>query len=397
MTAEVRGRVALEALPVYHAGEAAKGGGRGVKLSANEQATPPPRFVRRALRRGSREVHRYPPARPDSVLRLLAARLDTPVETLTLGNGSDELMGLVGQAYLERDDEVIIARHTFSVYRHVALVAGAVPVVAEMRNGVGDIDSVLGRVSARTKLIFIATPNNPTGGYLTVAEMRRVCAEAPPQALVVIDHAYGEFCRAGDFGIAEGMLAEFPRLIVLRTCSKLYGVAGLRLGYAVAHPRVAERLNRVRMPFNINRCALAAAEAILSRPAYFLRRRDRIVAERELLRGHLRSVGYDALPTHGNFICLRLSVDGAGLVGWLRAHGVAVRPLHSFGLPRHVRITVTAKRRINARVLALLTRYARGGAGSPSAGSGNRSERAGSGNGASERAGKPAGAAEAAE
>ena len=370
--------VSLSDVPAYVGGGADAG---MVKLSSNESPFAAPRFVRRALRAAGRGVNRYPPMRADDVLHSIGRRHGLAARCVTLGNGSDELMALIAHGYIGRGDEAIVAEHTFSVYGHVIRAAGATPIVAPMRRrregaaGCGeaiDVAEVLVRLSPRTKVIFIATPNNPTGGYVSRQEMEALVGGVPSSVLIVIDHAYADFCVADDFCAAEGMIGERgdgrvehddrrgaqPRanVVTLRTFSKLYGIAGLRLGYALSNPQVAEQLNRLRMPFNVNSCALAAVRAAIARESYFAHRRDRIVAARGALRQKVIALGYDVLDGHGNFICLRLAHDGQRLVRFFHAHGIAIRPLHSFGLPNDVRITVGTAA-VNRRVVRILARW----------------------------------------
>lgn len=363
-------RVQPADLPLYQAGQVPNAPRRGrwvagetdrrvLKLSSNERTAPPPPFIRRALRRAARGVHRYPPRHSTAVSRQLAERFGVDETCVTLGNGSDELMSLIGQAYFNTGDEVLIPRHTFSIYAHVARVAGATAVIAEMPNEAVSIEALRTRLSPRTKAIFLATPNNPTGGYLTTEQIGDLCQNTPAHILIVVDHAYADFCVAPDFCTAESLILRYPNLMTLRTFSKLDGLAGLRIGYAISHPRIALQLNRIRMPFNINSSALHAAVAALAHRHYALRLRDRIVYERDVMRGRLIALGYEVLEAHGNFLPLRLDHDSEELAGFFSARGVTVRPLHSFGLPQHLRITIAASRRVNARAFGILAEYAR--------------------------------------
>lgn len=267
-------------------------------------------------------------------------------------------MGLISQAYFNTGDEVLIPQHTFSVYTHVARIAGSTAVTFEMPDGSFSLEALLAVVSKKTAAIFLATPNNPTGGYLTIKQMTYLCQQIPAHVLIVVDHAYADFCVSDDFCVAEALIPHHPNVVTLRTFSKLDGLAGLRIGYAISHPRIAEQLNRTRMPFNINSCALHGAVASLTHRRRMLRLRDRIVAEREMMRTRLLSLGYEAPHTHGNFILLRLQSDSEELATFFRRRGITVRPLHSFGLPKQLRITVASERWVNARVLRILTEYA---------------------------------------
>ena len=344
--------IAYESLPHYTEGGSYPG---MLKLSSNENPFPTPYCIRRVLRK-IKEPNRYPPKYNHAITSLLAKKFSLLSEQCVLGNGSDELMWLIAQAYLRSNDEVIIAEHSFSIYAHVAKIQGAVPVYAKMRDGSVDIANLLEKISPRTKIIFLASPNNPTGGYINKKDMDMLLSHVPSRIIIVIDHAYAEFCDAADFINVETILSAHTNIVTLRTFSKLYGLAGLRIGYAMAHSAIIAQLNSVRMPFNVNSYAHSAAEAVLLSPFHFMRIQKQIISFRADLYQKIQALGYSILRTYANFICIALSHDSMKLADFFLTYNIVVRPLHSFGLPHHIRISIGTGR-MNRRVVQVLSKY----------------------------------------
>ena len=344
--------IPYESLPHYAEGGSYAG---MLKLSSNENPFPIPYYIRRVLRK-MHKPNRYPPKHNHAVTSLLAKKFSLLSEQCVLGNGSDELMWLIAQAYLRSNDEVIIAEHSFSIYAHVAKMQGAVPVYAKMHDGSVDIANLLEKISSRTKIIFLASPNNPTGGYINTQDMNMLLSHVPTHIMIVIDHAYAEFCDASDFVNAETVLSAYANVVTLRTFSKLYGLAGLRIGYAMSHSAIIAQLRRVRMPFSVNSYAQSAAEAVLLSPFHFVRMQKQIISFRTDLYQKIQALGYSILHTYTNFICIALSHDSMQLADFFLAHNIVVRPLHSFGLPHHIRISIGTGR-MNRRVVRVLSKY----------------------------------------
>ena len=334
---ELRGRDALQHLADYQPGKSVPG---VIKLSSNENPYPPPWFVRRAVRRAARRINRYPHSHNREVAEGIAQRHGMDGAHVVLGNGSDELMQLIAYAFMEQGDEGIVMEHTFSIYRHSIIAAGGVPRVASMHDGKLRVDALPAHIGARTKVIFLCSPNNPTGSYLPQKELEWIVQQVPPSVALVIDQAYGEFATAADYCPAERLIAHHPNVVVLGTLSKLYGLAGARIGYALAASPIASLLNKLRLPFNINSCAAEVAQVVLRHAGYYRRLRDTICVGREWMRERAQNMGYAPLPSEANFLTLPVVPDALTCSQRLQERGIIVRPLNSFGLPQHIRITI---------------------------------------------------------
>ena len=330
-------RDALSALEPYFAGQSELG---YTKLSANENPFGMPRSARRAIGRELKDAYRYPPPDPQLLRQKIAARHQRTAQWVTIGNGSDELLNIIAAAIIERGYEGIVAAHTFSVYRQVVRLYGGRVITFPMVEGALDWRAVLAAVGRRTHIIFLANPNNPTGSYMGRTELIALMKALPSQVLVVIDEAYADFANAPDFAPGEELLKMHENMVILRTFSKIYALAGLRIGYALAVPRLTEAFNRIRSPFNCNRLAQAAALAVLDDRGSYQRARTIILAERKRMLEALCRAGFSPWSSQGNFICLPVEGPAEEYVQRLKAQGILVRALTSFGLPHHVRITI---------------------------------------------------------
>lgn len=348
-------RLALTRLTQYTAGESAPG---MLKASSNENPYRVPLFLRRAMHSSMRIINRYSPAVPETLQRMLAHRYNLAPSQVTIGNGSDELMLIVASATLEPDDVGIVPQHTFSIYRHVINLCGGVVQTAPMHNGTVKISDIVRCISAKTKMIFLCNPNNPTGCYLTKDEIIQLVDAIPSTVLVVLDQAYAEFVSATDYCYGEQLLDRYQNLVILRTFSKLYGLAGLRIGYALSSSYLAEMYNKIRMPFNLNHIAHAAARCVLQRSAYYTRIKEKIIKQRALLENAVQAYGYTIIPSQANFICLQQVKKSDELVRALRERRILVRALHSFGLSDCIRITVSQPTQ-NRKILTALREHMR--------------------------------------
>jgi histidinol-phosphate aminotransferase len=311
-----------------------------VKLSSNENPLGPSPKAMQAVRDSAANLHRYPSTDHAGLRAAIGEAYDLDPARIICGVGSDEIITFLCQAYAGPGDEVVHTEHGFGMYRISALAAGATPVEVPERERVTDVDALLAGCTDRTRLVFIANPNNPTGTMIGTAELARLADGLPPQALLVLDGAYAEYVEDYDAGAA---LIETRRNVVMtRTFSKLYGLGGLRIGWGYGPQEIIDILNRVRGPFNLSSTALVAAEAAVRDADYVRHCR----AENARWRGWLA----EALAEHGvpsdtscaNFILARFAhrAEAEACDAWLQAQGLIVRRVAGYNLPNALRITV---------------------------------------------------------
>lgn len=330
-----------------------------VKLASNENPLGPGPRARAALAAAIGNVAHYPDGSGHGLRARIAQRLGVDIGQVTLGNGSNDILVLLAEAFLVPGAEAVYSQYAFAVYPIAVQASGATARVAPawpaghaqpLGHDAGALTAVVGPM---TRVMFVANPNNPTGTWLDAAELDALLRAVPPDVIVVLDEAYHEYSQAQ--GVPDGMrwLARHPNLIVTRTFSKAYGLAGLRVGYAISHPDVADILNRIRQPFNVSVPALAAAAAALDDhehlEATLALNRDGI----ERLRSGLAELGITAPPSAGNFVLADLGRPVSPVDHRLLREGVIVRPLGNYGLPNHLRIT-TGTAAQNERLLAAM-------------------------------------------
>ena len=330
-----------------------------IKLASNENPLGPPPASLRAIGAALGDLALYPDGAAFELKAALAKHLAVDPAQITVGNGSNELLSLVAETFLTPATEAVYSQFAFLVYALSVQATGATARVAlanpaDHAQPLGhDLAAMKRLVGPATRLVFIANPNNPTGTWLGAAELRAFIGSLPPHVLVLLDEAYGEYVEGMDWPDTLRWLDEFPNLIVTRTFSKMYALAGLRVGYAVSHPELAALLNRVRQPFNVNALAQVAARAALDDTGHVTRSRQLNAAGLIQLSAGLRALGWQAIPSAGNFV---LVDTGGPALPWyeklLRA-GVIVRPVANYGLPNHLRITVGLPEQ-NERLLSAL-------------------------------------------
>ena len=331
-----------------------------VKLASNENPLGPSPKALVAVREALAGVARYPDGNGFELKTALSARLNTPIGALTLGNGSNDVLELAARAFLTPEHEAVFSEHAFAVYPIVTQAIGATARVAKanppdhpMPYG-HDPATLLNLINDRTRIVFIANPNNPTGTWLKTAELQTLLEAVPERVMVVVDEAYGEYVEAtADCPNALHWLDRFPNLIITRTFSKAYGLAGLRVGYAVSHPQVADLLNRVRQPFNVNSLALVAATAALGDLEHLERSRTLNRAGIQQLQDACRQWGLSWLPSVGNFLCVDVGRSGREMFLELLKRGIIVRPVDNYGLPHFLRISIGSQAE-NARLIEAL-------------------------------------------
>jgi len=349
----------IRALEAYQPGkpieelERELGISEAIKLASNENPLgPSPRAVE-AVRRAAAGIHRYPDGASFELRRALARRLGVEPRQLVFGCGADEVLELLAKTLLGPGDEAVFAWPSFAMYPIVVKGMGATPVRVPLDAAYAhDLAAMARAVGERTRLVFVCNPNNPTGTSVGAGDFDAFAASLPDDVVLAIDEAYFDFARRPDFPDALAWVARRPGTIALRTFSKLYGLAGLRIGYGVADPELAGYLERARHPFNVNRLAEAAALAALDDDEHAERTRRNNAAGAEYLSRELRALGVEVWPTDANFVLARI---GAGLWERLLEQGVIVRPLSGFGMPEHVRISIGLPEE-NERLLKALRR-----------------------------------------
>ena len=311
-----------------------------VKLASNENPLGLSESVKAALQKELTELTRYPDANGFYLKQALADKYSVEINQVTLGNGSNDLLELVARAFVESCHEVMFAEHAFVVYPIVTQAIGAKAVVVKAKDYGHDLTAMAAAITDNTKLIFIANPNNPTGTFLEQEEIKVFLSKVPSNVLVVLDEAYFEYADNERRGNAIAWIAEFPNLIVSRTFSKAYGLAGLRVGYSISHPDIADILNRVRQPFNCNALALKAAETILKDEQYLVDSVNLNNAGMKDLCTFFKANKLDYIPSMGNFITVNVKKSGDEVYQKLLLEGVIVRPITGYGLPQHLRISI---------------------------------------------------------
>jgi histidinol-phosphate aminotransferase len=325
-----------------------------IKLASNENPLGVSPLAQRAMREVLDGLARYPDGNGFELKQALAARYGVAQERIVLGNGSNDVLELAARAFLTPAASAVYSQHAFAVYPLAVQAIGAAGIEVPARDFGHDLDAMLGAVRADTRLVFIANPNNPTGTFVPGPRLEAFLAAAPKDVLIVLDEAYNEYLPADCAMDSIGWLARFPNLVITRTFSKVYGLAGLRVGYALADPGVADLMNRVRQPFNVNSMALAAAAAALSDADFVRRSRELNSAGMRQITEGLATLGLRHIPSYGNFVTFRVEDAGAVFGKLLRA-GVIVRPIASYGMPDWLRVTIGLEVE-NARFLAALER-----------------------------------------
>jgi len=309
------------------------------KLGSNENPLGPSPRIREAVIRALDRIHQYPDGESGRLARRLAERLKVRPEHLFFANGADNVLTCLGLAFLEVGDRVIVGAPTYTAYANLARLLGAVPVEVPLREWRFDVPAMVS-ASAGAKAVFVCNPNNPTGSILRQEELQTLVEQASPEALVVVDEAYAEWVDDPAFPNSIGLLRRHPNMVIVRTFSKIFGLAGLRVGYAIAAPEILGPLNQVREPFPVDRLAQAAAEASLDDDAYVRASFENNRAGREYLARALAALGLRPLPSQANFILVDLNQSAENVAQRLLARGVIIRPGALWGLPTWARITV---------------------------------------------------------
>lgn len=323
-----------------------------VKLASNENPLGASPRALEAIRQALPELARYPDGAGFQLKAALSRRMGMAPERIVLGNGSNDVLEMVARAFLTSDTSAVYSRHAFAVYPLATQAAGALGIEVAAKDWGHDLEAMLAAIRDDTRVVFIANPNNPTGTLVAGSALKAFVDRVPDRVCVVLDEAYHEYLPREHQAGSLAWIDAHPNLVVTRTFSKAYGLAGLRVGYAVCHEEMADLLNRVRQPFNVNSLAQVAAVAALEDEAYLeegLRINREGMAQ---LTAGLEALGVSYIPSQGNFLACRVG-DATGVNRALLARGVIVRPIGNYGMPEHLRVSVGLARE-NARFLSAL-------------------------------------------
>lgn len=324
-----------------------------IKLASNENPLGPSPLAMEAARAVLKDIARYPDGNGFALKQRLAEKHGVTIPQITLGNGSSDLLEFSTRAFVTPENEVIFSAHAFAIYPIATRAVGATAVMTKAKQWGHDLAAMQLAITPRTRLIFIANPNNPTGTWLKSGELEAFIRAVPPHVLVVLDEAYFEYVNEPDYPDTMAWVARFPNLIVTRTFSKAFGLAGLRVGYGVSSTAVADMLNRVRQPFNVNSVALAAAATALQDMAHVERT---VTLNRQGMRDLTNAfdrLGLKFIPSVGNFVCVDLGRPAAAAYEALLREGVIVRPVANYGMPNHLRVTIGSASENERFILAL--------------------------------------------
>ncbi|EAT13119.1 histidinol-phosphate transaminase [Bermanella marisrubri] len=324
-----------------------------VKLASNENPLGPSPKAITAIEKALKELTRYPDGNGFNLKKILSEKLEVAPAQITLGNGSSDILEFIVKCFVNDGDEVVVSQHAFAIYGLVAKMQGGVVTQVPAKNWGHDLEAMAAAISDKTKVVFVTNPNNPTGTWNTKAEVDAFLAKVPKHVVVLLDEAYFEYVHKPDYPNGIDYLKDYPNLVVTRTFSKAYGLASLRVGYGISSEELADLMNRVRPPFNVDSLALAAAEATLKDDAYVrqsIQLNDDGMAQLEQ--------GFDQLnvkwiPSVGNFICFEVTGKAAEIYQGLLEKGVIVRPVAGYEMPDHLRVSIGTYEENETFLLAL--------------------------------------------
>lgn len=329
-----------------------------VKLASNENPLGMSPAAKGAVAGALDNIARYPDGNGFALKQALSYKLGASMDSFVLGNGSNDVLELVARAFLSPQHSGVYAQHAFAVYPLAIQAIGARHIEVPARNFGHDLAAMADAIAPDTRIVFIANPNNPTGTFLPGELIEAFLERVSPDVIVVLDEAYNEYLPPALRYNAVPWIKRFPNLVITRTFSKIYGLAGLRIGYAVTSPEVADVINRVRAPFNANSLALAAAEAALGDDEFLQRSYEVNAAGMQQIIDGLSALNLAYIPSAGNFLTFKVG-DAAGVNQRLLKQGVIVRPIAGYGMPEWLRVSI-GTREENARFLAALTAVLQG-------------------------------------
>ena len=317
-----------------------------VKLASNENPLGPSDAVKRAIQNSLGDISQYPDGSGFYLKKALSEKLGVTADMITLGNGSNDVLDVIARVFLSAGREAVYSEYAFVVYAIATQSVGATACVAKAYSADNDgayghdLDAMEKLLTEKTSVVFIANPNNPTGTWLASDVLENFIKKMPRDVIVVLDEAYCEYLAQRDVIDTIKWLTKYPNLIITRTFSKAYGLAGLRVGYALSHPDIANLLNRVRHPFNVNSLGLVAAEAALKDEAYIEKSRELNKQGLQLVADGFEQLGLDYIPSVGNFITVNVGDKSPEIYTRLLQEGVIVRPISAYKMPQHLRVSV---------------------------------------------------------
>lgn len=310
-----------------------------IKLASNENPLGPSKKAVKAVAEALSNLHRYPDGSCYYLKERLSGRLGVSQDSLIFGNGSNEIIELLVRAFIKEGDEVVMADPSFAVYPIAVKSVGAISILVPLKDMRHDLQAMQKAITPRTRVVFIANPNNPTGTIVSADELERFMAEIPDDVIVCIDEAYFEFVENREYPDSLKYLSGTRPVLVLRTFSKIYGLAGARIGYGIAHPELIGYLGRVRQPFNVNSLAQVAALGALEDTEHTEATRRNNAEGLKYLYGEMDRLGFEYVPTEANFFLIKVG-DGRAVYDGLLKKGVIVRPMASYGLGEYIRVSV---------------------------------------------------------
>jgi len=311
-----------------------------IKLASNENPYAPSPLVLKEIEKAAKNINRYPFSDCYYLKKVLSKKLNVKEDQLVFGNGSDEVIVLAIRAFVNPGDEVVIAKPSFLIYEIASKIEGAKIKAIPLKDFKYDLDSMLNAVTKKTKIIFLGNPDNPSGKYFTKSEMKNFLKKVPENVLVFIDEAYYEYVNEKDYVDSLALIKSYNNVIVTRTFSKMYGLAGLRVGYGIANKELIDIFNRLREPFNVNSVAQAAALGCLKDKSYYRLVFKMIEEQRAYLYGSLKKLGLDFVETWTNFILIRIKEDVNDVCAKLMKKGVIVRNISAWGLKGYIRVSI---------------------------------------------------------
>ncbi|MCK5451702.1 MAG: histidinol-phosphate transaminase [Candidatus Omnitrophica bacterium] len=312
-----------------------------IKLASNENPIKPSEKVINAVMKAAENINRYPDGGCFYLREALSKELSVPGENIIFGNGSDEIIIFAIRTFVSPGDEVIISDPTFLIYRIASEIENAVIKVVPSKDLEYDLEAMLDKVTPRTKMIFIANPENPTGSYISDVKLRDFIEKLSDEIIIFLDEAYYEFAKGGDYPETLDLIEREDRnVIISRTFSKAYGLAGIRIGYALARKDIAEVLNKIREPFNINSIAQAAAIAALKDNEYLEKSVELVKQEKKKIYNELNSLGVRLFPSRTNFILMDTGRDSVKIAGDLLKQGIIVREMSGWGFKGYIRVNI---------------------------------------------------------